>query len=103
MVLTDAGFALNDTAKAVEPGKISANLSQEQTLDLDAEHLFIATWNDDSSNPATQRAAFETNPLWIRLTGQQHPVEDLTWMTAVGLQGANIILDDIARTFDVPA
>jgi iron complex transport system substrate-binding protein len=28
-------------------------------------------------------------------------VEDLTWMTAVGLQGAHVILDDLAATFEV--
>lgn len=102
-VIADAGFAMNATAKAVEAGKISANLSPERILDLDAEYLYVATWNDDKGASAAQRATFEANPLWTKITGKRQSVEDLTWMTAVGLQGAGVILDDLAKSFGVPA
>jgi iron complex transport system substrate-binding protein len=32
-----------------------------------------------------------------------HEVQDLTWMTAVGLQGAWVILTDLANAFGVGA
>lgn len=102
-VVADAGFQMNATAKGVEAGKISANLSPERILDLDAEYIYVATWNDDKGDSAAQRATFEANPLWSKITGKQQQVQDLTWMTAVGLQGAGVILDDLAKAFGVPA
>ena len=35
------------------------------------------------------------------MRGQIHEVPDLTWMSAVGMQGAHAILDDLAATFGV--
>lgn len=102
-VLTDAGFALNATATAVEPGDISADVSPERILDLDADRIFVTTWPDDQGASAAQQAAIEANPLWGRLGGDIRHVEDLTWMAAVGLQGAHVILDDVATAFGVPA
>ncbi|NUT10747.1 MAG: iron siderophore-binding protein, partial [Nonomuraea sp.] len=32
---------------------------------------------------------------------EKHEVSDLTWMSAVGLQGAHAMLDDLARLFGV--
>ncbi|WP_232664258.1 ABC transporter substrate-binding protein [Pseudonocardia sp. TRM90224] len=101
-VLTDAGFALNPTATGVEAGKISANLSPEQIGALDADNIFVATWNDEKGESAKQAEQFRSNPLWGTLKGKLQTVQDLTWMTAVGLQGAHVILDDIATTYDVP-
>jgi iron complex transport system substrate-binding protein len=102
-VLTDAGFTLNATAAAVPPGSINANVSQENLLQLDADHLFLSTARDENGASAAQRSASATNPLWSRLTGKQTDVQDLTWLTAVGLQGADAILDDVAKTFGVAA
>ncbi len=36
-----------------------------------------------------------------QLSGQIHEVSDTIWMTAVGPQGAQQILDDLARAFEV--
>ncbi|MGI5125473.1 ABC transporter substrate-binding protein [Pseudonocardia sp. CA-107938] len=102
-VLTDAGFALNATASAVPAGKISADVSQENLLQLDADHLFLSTARDENGASAAQKAASAANPLWNRLTGEKTDVQDLTWLTAVGLQGAGAILDDVAKTFGVAA
>ncbi|GAA0605863.1 iron-siderophore ABC transporter substrate-binding protein [Kutzneria viridogrisea] len=102
-VLTDAGFELNATARAVPAGKISADLSQERIADLDADRVFVSTWQDDKGDSAKQKGVFEANPLWGRLTGARQDVDDLTWMTAVGLQGAGVILDEVAKAFGVPA
>ncbi len=75
------------------------DVSQERILDLDADHIFIATYPDATTDGP--KAQFVSNPLWARLAGTQLEVSDLTWMSAVGLQGAHSMLDDLARIFSV--
>lgn len=100
-VVGDAGFTLNPTAAAAPPGKINADVSQERLLELDADYVFVSTTVDGSGAAAAQAAQTEANPLWGRLTGRRTTVSDVTWLTAVGLQGANAIIDDMAATFGV--
>jgi iron complex transport system substrate-binding protein len=97
IVLHDVGFP----RPAAQPttDKIAVDVSPERILDLDADHIFVATWPDATTDGP--KAQFTSNPLWSRLTGAQHDVDDLTWMSAVGLQGAHTVLDDVARMFSV--
>jgi iron complex transport system substrate-binding protein len=97
VVLNDIGFPR--PAGQPTSDKIAVDLSQERILDLDADHIFLASYPDASTDGP--KAQFTSNPLWSRLTGAQHDVSDLTWMSAVGLQGAHAMLDDIARIFAV--
>jgi iron complex transport system substrate-binding protein len=99
IVLRDVGFPRPATQPTTE--KIAVDVSQERILDLDAEHIFVSTWADPTADGP--KAQFTSNPLWSRLTGTQHDVDDLTWMSAVGLQGAHAVLDDVARSFQVEA
>jgi iron complex transport system substrate-binding protein len=97
VVLRDVGFPR--PANQPTSDKIAVDLSQERILELDADHIFLASYPD----PTTEgpKAQFTSNPLWGRLTGSRHDVSDLTWMSAVGLQGAHAMLDDVAATFSV--
>jgi iron complex transport system substrate-binding protein len=97
VVLQDVGFPR--PANQPTSDAIAVDLSQERILDLDAEHIFVATYPDPSSDGP--KAQFVDNPLWSRLAGAQHEVSDLTWMSAVGLQGAHSMLDDLTRIFSV--
>jgi iron complex transport system substrate-binding protein len=97
IVLHDVGFPR--PANQPTTDKIAVDLSQERILDLDADQIFVATWADPTA--AGPKAQFTSNPLWSRLTGAQHDVDDLTWMSAVGLQGAHTVLDDVAKAFSV--
>jgi iron complex transport system substrate-binding protein len=97
IVLHDVGFPRPATQPTTDT--IAVDLSQERILDLDADQIFIATWPDATTDGP--KAQFVSNPLWSRLTGAQHDVSDLTWMSAVGLQGAHTVLDDVARAFSV--
>jgi iron complex transport system substrate-binding protein len=97
IVLHDVGFPRPATQPTTD--KIAVDVSQERILDLDADQIFVATWADPTASGP--KAQFTSNPLWSRLTGAQHDVDDLTWMSAVGLQGAHTVLDDVARTFSV--
>jgi iron complex transport system substrate-binding protein len=97
IVLHDVGFPRPPTQPTTD--KIAVDVSQERILDLDAGHIFVATWADPTADGP--KAQFTSNPLWSRLTGAKHDVDDLTWMSAVGLQGAHRVLDDVARIFSV--
>jgi iron complex transport system substrate-binding protein len=97
IVLHDVGFPRPATQPTTD--KIAVDISPERILDLDADQIFVATWPDATTDGP--KAQFTGNPLWSRLTGAQHDVDDLTWMSAVGLQGAHTVLDDVARAFSV--
>lgn len=97
IVLHDVGFPRPATQPTTD--KIAVDVSQERILDLDAAQIFVTTWPDATTDGP--KAQFTSNPLWSRLTGAQHDVSDLTWMSAVGLQGAHTVLDDVARAFSV--
>jgi iron complex transport system substrate-binding protein len=97
IVLHDVGFPRPASQPSTD--EIAVDLSQERILDLDAAQIFVATFPDATTDGP--KAQFVSNPLWSRLTGAQHDVSDLTWMSAVGLQGAHTVLDDVARTFSV--
>jgi iron complex transport system substrate-binding protein len=97
IILHDVGFPRPATQPSTD--KIAVDLSEERILDLDADQIFVATWPDATTNGP--KAQFTSNPLWSRLTGAEHDVDDLTWMSAVGIQGAHTVLDDVARAFSV--
>jgi iron complex transport system substrate-binding protein len=97
IVLHDVGFPRPATQPTSD--KIAVDLSPERIVDLDADQIFVATWADPTATGP--KAQFTSNPLWSRLAGAQHDVDDLTWMSAVGLQGAHTVLDDVAKTFSV--
>ncbi|WP_017972950.1 ABC transporter substrate-binding protein [Actinopolyspora halophila] len=80
---------------------IAVNLSQERIPELDAEHIFLSVYPDQAGDAAESRKKFTSSPLWSKLTGRVHEVDDLTWMTSVGLHGAHAILDDLAEAFGV--
>ncbi|GAA4074910.1 ABC transporter substrate-binding protein [Nonomuraea soli] len=98
IVLKDVGFP-RPAGQPKDPAKIAVDVSQERIADFDADHIFVATYPDPAAVGPKQQ--FVTNPLWDKLKGDKHDVADVTWMTAVGIQGANAILDDVAKIFDV--
>ncbi|SFD88294.1 iron complex transport system substrate-binding protein [Actinopolyspora alba] len=102
------GTVQRDTGLARPEGQpegdgIAVNLSQERIPELDADHIFVTVYPDEAGDAAKTRKTFESNPLWNKLTGKQHLVDDITWMTSVGIHGAHAILDDLANAFGVDA
>jgi iron-siderophore transport system substrate-binding protein len=97
VVLQDVGFPR--PAGQPTSDEIAVDIAQERILDLDADHIFVATYPDPNTD--APKAQFLANPLWSRLQGAQHDVSDVVWMSAVGIQGAHTMLDDIARVFAV--
>lgn len=99
IVLADTGLARPAGQPASE--QISVNLSQEQITALDADRIFVATWSDGKGESEGVKARFRANPLWGQLRGQSTDVDDTTWVSSVSLQGAEAMLDDLARAFGV--
>ncbi|MDF2705612.1 MAG: transporter substrate-binding protein [Nonomuraea muscovyensis] len=98
LVMKDVGFPRPEGQPTVEDS-IVVDVSQERIADLDADHIFVATYPDPTSDGP--KAKFVGNPLWNKLKGDKHDVSDQTWMTAVGIQGAHAMLDDVAKIFGV--
>lgn len=98
VVLKDVGFP-RPAAQPKVSDAIMVPISAEKIADLDADRIFVSTYADPSADAPKQK--FVTNPLWAKLKGEQHEVSDLTWMSAVGIQGAHAILDDLAKFFAV--
>jgi iron complex transport system substrate-binding protein len=100
IVLKDAGLK---RPASQDVNDFALEISPERIKDADADAIFVTVYADEKGVSARTAAQFKTNPLWTPLAPKVHEVPDLTWMTAVGLQGAWVILDDLAKTFDVPA
>ncbi|TDD60541.1 iron-siderophore ABC transporter substrate-binding protein [Kribbella antibiotica] len=100
IVLKDAGLA---RPKSQDVDGFALEISPERIKDADADAIFVTTFADDKGVGAKTAAEFKANPLWKPLAPKVHEVPDLTWMTAVGLQGAWVILGDLAKTFGVDA
>ncbi|MFC7623569.1 ABC transporter substrate-binding protein [Microlunatus sp. GCM10028923] len=98
LVLSDVGF-VRPKDQPTTQDSIVVDVSPENIPDLDAAHIFMATWDDPTAREAQSKII--ANPLWDRLTGTKHEVSDLIWMSSVGLQGAHAILDDVAKIFEV--
>ncbi len=102
VVLADAGLARPPSQQGgSETSAGQIEISEERILDADADHIFVTSYPDPSGSSAAMQQRFESNPLWSTLTGQIHTAPDTTWMSAVGMQGAQSILDDLAATFGV--
>ncbi|KAB2350870.1 iron-siderophore ABC transporter substrate-binding protein [Actinomadura rudentiformis] len=100
IVLKDVGFPRPKGQPTSD--KIAVDMSEERIRELDADQIFITTYVDDAGKARQVEAKFKNNPLWGRMKGEKRQVNDATWMTAVGLQGAHSMLDDLAKFFEVP-
>ncbi|WP_433461946.1 ABC transporter substrate-binding protein [Spirillospora sp. CA-128828] len=99
IVLKDVGFPRPKGQPTTD--KIAVDMSEERIKELDADQIFIAASLDEAGKAAQVQARFKNNPLWGKLNGDKREVNDTTWMTAVGLQGAHSVLDDLAKFYGV--
>ncbi|WP_262391299.1 iron-siderophore ABC transporter substrate-binding protein [Nocardiopsis sp. CNR-923] len=76
--------------------------SQERLLDLDADRIFVAAYDDDGADGvAEQQEEYSNSPLWGELEGDKSEVDDAHWISGVGLIAAHAVLDDMAEIFGV--
>ena len=95
-VLSEVGFDLGD--KGYDPSVGMALISAEQIEMLDSDLIFATNPDGESGGAVvTDRGTVES--LWSTLpavqAGNQFDILDSTWMTGIGVLGANRILDDL--------
>ena len=99
VMLADMGMARPASQNA---DKFDNEISPELIDQADADALFVTT---AVSPDKTQKRAVEASPLWAQLnavkTGKVFNVKDEVWMSGIGVQAANLVLDDLAAAFGV--
>ncbi len=95
-VLEAVGFDLGD--KGFDPDYGMAVISAESIATVDADVLF-ATNPSEESEGRIQSDRESLGARWDNLpavqAGRQFDIADMTWMTGIGVLGANKILDDL--------
>jgi iron complex transport system substrate-binding protein len=99
-VLTQVGFDLGD--KGYDPAVGMALISSEQIDMIDTDVIFATNPDAESAGAVvTDRGTVES--LWATLpavqSGNEFDILDSTWMTGIGVLGANAILDDLEMFF----
>lgn len=99
-ILNDAGLARPESQSV---DGFAADIGEESIRQADADYVFVSSFS--GGQPSKER--FLRNPLWKELTavkaGRVTDVADEVWMTSVSVQGARLVLDDLAKTFQVEA
>lgn len=93
------GYILQDVGLPRPPAQdqdvFSAEIGLEQVADIDADYILITGYAQDDSNQDT----FLQSELWTTLGGVQSghaiDVDDDIWIAGLGLQSANLVLDDL--------
>ncbi|WP_067823383.1 ABC transporter substrate-binding protein [Nocardia inohanensis] len=98
VIMKDLRF---DRPAAARGSGFSTEISDEQIALMDADDIFITRYADKGGLSQQTEEKFKANPLWGKLHGAIHEVDDLTWMSAVGLYGARSVLDDVAAVYHV--
>lgn len=97
-ILSDAGLA---RPASQDVDDFAAEIGEEQIRQADGDDIFVTSFS--GGEPAKER--FFRNPLWQELEGVQagrvHDVRDEIWMTSVSVQGAELVLDDLADIYGV--
>ncbi|MEE1930504.1 iron-siderophore ABC transporter substrate-binding protein [Streptomyces sp. TRM 70351] len=98
VIVNDLGFDKPEDARGTG---FNADISEEQIARVDADDIFVTAYPDPNGASVASKEKFQANPLWGKLEGEVHEVDDITWMIAVGLYGAHAVLDDVAGTYGV--
>ncbi|PRY61455.1 iron complex transport system substrate-binding protein [Knoellia remsis] len=100
IILEDAGLA---RPPSQDVDDFAAEISEEKIKDADADKIFVTTYDAEDDKGTKTREQFAANPLWAPLAPKVVQVDDGTWMTSVSVQGAYVVLADLAKTFGVDA
>jgi iron complex transport system substrate-binding protein len=99
------GYILQDVGLPRPPAQdqdsFSSEISLEQVADIDADYIFITGYAQDDSDQET----FLQSELWTTLGAVQNEqaidVNDDTWIAGLGVQSANLVLDDLISLLDL--
>lgn len=98
IVLQDAGLA---RPAIQDVDEFMVEISPEELTKADGDHIFYTDPSLDEYPGDSSMASFTGSALWPALTGVKHPISDDRWYPSVGVQGAHLILDDLAAAFSV--
>src|SRR5690606_12424764 len=101
IIQSDVGLPAPKDAPKPPEGEIMVPLGPEEILDLDADHIYVSTWDDGTGDSADKAEEFTGNPLWDQLEGEKHEVDDNVWVSSVSLQGAHAVRDEMAEVYGV--
>lgn len=91
-ILQDVGIA---RPASQDVDAFSSEITLEQIADVDADYIFITGYATDDSDMET----FLESPMWLLLSGVEAghalDVNDDTWISGLGVQAANYVLDDL--------
>lgn len=102
VLLEDVGFERpeiqNEDNFAIRTGK-------ESIPDMDGDRIFYFTYDTGNGDGEALEDEVLSDPLWQSLSavqaGRVHEVSDAIWNTAGGVIAANLMLEDLARIYDV--
>jgi len=93
-ILQDVGLA---RPAAQEKDEFSSEITLEQIADVDADYIFITGYATNDSD----MDAFLESAMWTTLDGVKAghalAVNDDTWISGLGIQAANLVLDDLVN------
>lgn len=99
-ILQDVGLARPESQ---DEDVFSAEISIEQMQMADADYIFVTGYDVEDS----ERETFLNSPLWQTLSaveaGRVVDVNDDTWIAGLGVQAANLVLDDLVALLAAPA
>src|SRR5699024_5087632 len=93
VVLSDAGLA---RPPSQDVNDFATDFSAERIEAADADYIFVT-----ATQAEEVQQKFQQNPLWGQLTGEVVEVDASHWIVGTGLPTAHLVLDDLAKTFDV--
>ncbi|WBU61305.1 ABC transporter substrate-binding protein [Paracoccus albus] len=102
VILKDIGFKRPPNQNVEE---FAIRTGKESIPDMDGDRIFYFTYDtgNGEGNAAEEEAL--ADPLWQSLSavkeGRVHKVDDAIWNTSGGVISANLMLDDIARIYEV--
>lgn len=93
------GYILQDVGisrpSSQDVDSFSSEITLEQIADVDADYIFITGYATDDSD----QEKFLESPMWLLLGGVEAghaiDVDDDTWISGLGIQAANHVLDDL--------
>ncbi|MEM9710257.1 MAG: iron-siderophore ABC transporter substrate-binding protein [Pseudomonadota bacterium] len=101
-ILGQVGFARPEIQNVEE---FAIRTGKESIPDMDGDRIFYFTWDSGDGEGLAARDDALADPLWQSLSavaaGKVHEVSDPIWNTAGGILAANLMLDDLAKIYDL--
>jgi len=102
LILGEIGFK---RPAAQDKAAFADDVTKERIPEMEGDRLFYFVYETGDGAADKQASEWLSEPLWQNLevvkAGKAYPVDDAVWNTAGGYLAANLLLDDIARAYDV--